>query len=449
MGVDERELTIRSERVLLPEGERPAAIHVRDGKIVGLEAHAERVPGVTEIDAGALVVMPGLVDTHVHMNDPGRAEWEGAEHATRAAAAAGVTTIVDMPLNCIPATTTPRALEAKRRALDGRCHVDVAFWGGIVPGNAPEIQPLAAAGVRGFKCFLSASGVDEFAPVTEKDLRDALPHLARSNLPLLVHAEWPALLKEPAGDPRAYATWLASRPASAETAAIERLIALADEFGVHVHIVHLSSEDPLPALRAARRRGVRITVETCPHYLTFAAEDVPDGATVFKCAPPIREARHRDALWQALVDGDIDLVATDHSPAPAALKCAGSGDLVDAWGGIASLQVGFSAVATAANRRGVAFDRVVHLMSAAPASLAGLDRAKGSIRMGADADVVIWDPDVEATVDSASLLHRHPLCPYVGMATRGVVRTTILRGQTIYQDGEFAPPSGSLIGGVG
>jgi allantoinase len=446
LAFDARERVIRSERVLLPEGESAASIHVREGKIVGVAAHGERVAGVAEIDAGALVVMPGLVDTHVHMNDPGRADWEGAEHATRAAACAGVTTIVDMPLNSIPATTDPGALDAKRRAIEGRCHVDVAFWGGIVPGNAAAIEPLAAAGVRGFKCFLSPSGVDEFAPVTERDLREALPHVARTNLPLLVHAEWPARLEEPDGDPRAYATWLASRPASAETAAIERLIALAGEFEVHVHVVHLASEDPLPALRAARRRGVRITVETCPHYLVFAAEDIPDGATVFKCAPPIREAAHREALWRALAEGDLDLVATDHSPAPAALKCAGSGSFVAAWGGIASLQVGFPVVATAAARRGVTFERVVRWMSAAPAALAGLSRVKGSIRPGADADVVIWDPDLEGTIDSASLLHRHPLCPYVGMATRGGVRTTILRGETIYRDGDFTPPRGSLIG---
>lgn len=432
--------------MLLPQGEQPASIHVRDGQIVDVAAHGGRAAGVREIDAGALVLMPGLVDTHVHMNDPGRADWEGAEHATRAAAAAGVTTIVDMPLNSIPATTTPGALDAKRRAVDGRCHVDVAFWGGIVPGNAAEIAPLAAAGVRGFKCFLSPSGVDEFAPVSEMDLREALPHLASTNLPLLVHAEWPALLAEPGGDPRVYATWLASRPASAETTAIERLIALADEFGVHVHVVHLASGDPLPALRVARRRGVRITVETCPHYLVFAAEDIADGATAFKCAPPIRECTHREALWRALVDGDIDLVATDHSPAPPALKRAESGSFSEAWGGIASLQVGFSVVATTASRRGVTLERVVHWMSAAPARLAGLDGVKGAIRPGADADFVIWDADVKRTVDSASLFHRHPLCPYAGMATRGGVRTTILRGRTIYRDGEFAQPRGSLIG---
>ena len=432
--------------MLLPDGERAASIHVRDGRIVAVAPHGEHVAGVPVIDAGALVVMPGLVDTHVHMNDPGRADWEGAEHATRAAAAAGVTTIVDMPLNSIPATTTLPALSAKRRAIEGRCHVDVAFWGGIVPGHAHEIEALAASGVRGFKCFLSPSGVDEFPPVTETDLREALPHVARTNLPLLVHAEWPARLEEPAGDPRAYHTWLASRPPSAEVAAIERLIALAGEFDVHVHVVHLAAADPLPALRAARRHGVRITVETCPHYLAFSAEEIPDGATVFKCAPPIRRSRHREALWRALLDGDIDLIATDHSPAPPALKCTDSGSFADAWGGIASLQVGFSVVTTIAARRGVPFERVVRWMSAAPAALAGLGRVKGAIQVGADADVVLWDPDVEGAVDAASLLHRHPLCPYAGMTIRGGVRTTILRGQTICRDGELVPPRGQLIG---
>lgn len=443
----ERPLVIRGERVMLPGGERPATLLVSGGRIVSIEPHGVTRAGARVIDAGGMVVLPGLVDTHVHMNDPGRADWEGADHATRAAAAGGVTTVVDMPLNSIPSTTTVEALESKRRALAGRCHVDVAFWGGVVPGNAPRLEPLAAAGVRGFKCFLSPSGVDEFSHVTEADLREALPHLARLRLPLLVHAEQPDRLRAPDGDRRSYATWLASRPPAAEHAAIDMLVALAAASGVHVHVVHLASGDALPALHAARARGVPVTVETCPHYLAFAAEDVPDGATRFKCAPPIRERAHRDRLWQGLEAGDIDLVATDHSPAPAALKHVDDGDFIAAWGGIASLQLGFAVLSTLAAERGIPIDRLVQWTAAAPARLAGLEGTKGSIVPGADADFAIWDPDAVTVVDPSALHHRHPVTPYAGMTLRGRVRTTILRGEVIFADGQVAPEAtGRMIG---
>jgi len=445
----ERELVIRSERVMLPEGERAAAIQVRDGQIVAVAPYSPGAAGVREIDAGTMIVRPGFVDTHVHMNDPGRSEWEGAGHATRAAAAAGVTTVVDMPLNSIPATTTLAGFEAKRQALEGRCHVDVAVWGGVVPGNARDLAPLAAAGVRGFKCFLSPSGVDEFGHVTEADLHEALPYLARLQLPLLVHAELPALLREPEGDPRAYASWLNSRPPAAEQAAIELLIAMAARHDVHVHVVHLASADPLPALRAARRNGVRITVETCPHYLAFADDDIPDGATAFKCAPPIRAAAHRDALWQALCEDDIDFVATDHSPAPAALKHVEDGDFVKAWGGIASLQHGFAVVSTLAAGRGLPLEKVLQWTAGAPARLAGLGGRKGAIVAGADADLVIWDPDAVTIVDPATLRHRHPVTPYAGWTLRGQVLTTLLRGQVIFADAQVTEtPVGRMIGAL-
>ena len=443
----ERELVIRGERVVLPVGERPASVHVRDGKIVAVAPYNEQPAGVRAIDTGSMVVLPGLVDTHVHMNDPGRADWEGADHATRAAAAGGVTTVVDMPLNSIPATTDVAALRAKVQALGGRCHVDVAFWGGIVPGNAAHLDALAAAGVRGFKCFLSPSGVDEFPHVNASDLREALPYLARLQLPLLVHAELPDRLRIPEGDPRAYATWLESRPPSAEVAAIELLIELAAASGARLHVVHLAAADGVPALRAARRRGVPITVETCPHYLLFAAEEIPDGATAFKCAPPIRERRHREALWQALMDGDIDLIASDHSPAPAALKHVADGDFIQAWGGIASLEVAFPVVATRAHDRGIPVTRLAEWMAAAPARLAGLRDVKGAIQPGADADFAIWDPDAVAVIDPSTLHQRHPVTPYAGMTIRGRVRTTILRGTVIFSDGEVLPaPSGRMIG---
>jgi allantoinase len=427
---------VRSERVVFGDGVRPATIHIRDGVIAGIGEYGDRPAGVREIDAGALVVLPGLVDTHVHINEPGRTEWEGFAHATRAAAAGGVTTVVDMPLNSIPATTTASALEAKRQAASGRCHVDVGFWGGVVPGNASELEPLAKSGVLGFKCFLSPSGVDEFEHVAENDLREAMPILAKLGLPLLVHAELPSRLAQPSGDPRRYATWLASRPPGAEQAAIELMVRLARELGARVHIVHLAAASALPAIAAARDAGARLTVETCPHYLTFAAEDISDGATALKCAPPIRGREHRERLWQALADGDIDLVATDHSPAPPAMKRIEDGDFVGAWGGIASLQLGLSIVWTGAKARGLGIERVARWLAANPARLAGLEAAKGAIEVGRHADLVMWDSDAMTTVDAGALYHRHAITPYHGARLDGCVKTTMLRGEIVYSDGE-------------
>jgi allantoinase len=418
---------------------------VRDGRIDGIGPYHDRPAGVRELDAGALVVFPGLVDTHVHVNDPGRTDWEGFESATCAAAAGGVTTIVDMPLNSLPATTTAAALDAKRQAAAGRCHVDVGFWGGVVPGNASELTALADAGVLGFKCFLSPSGVDEFPHVEEADLRAAMPVLARLQLPLLAHAELPSLLVDPSGDPRRYATWLLTRPPAAEHGAIDLLIRLAREYGVRVHVVHLASADALPSLRAARAAGVLISVETCPHYLAFAAEEIADGATAFKCAPPIRERQHRARLWDALADGDIDLVASDHSPAPRGLKQLDTGDFVRAWGGIASLQLGLAVVWTGASARGYAVERLADWLCRAPAALAAIGDRKGAIAVGRDADFAIWDPDVVTTVDAAALYHRHPITPYDGARLAGRVHTTVLGGRVIYADGECRAGAGGRL----
>ena len=442
------ELVVRSERIVLPNGTRAASVHVRDGRIVGIAPHNYAPAGVRTLDAGELMVLPGLVDTHVHMNDPGRAEWEGADHATRAAAAGGVTTVVDMPLNSVPATTSLAGLRAKRAALSGRCHVDVGFWGGVVPGNTSELAPLAKAGVLGFKCFLVPSGVAEFESVTEQDLREALPVLAKLKLPLLAHAELPdALLDIDRSEPRAYGTWLASRPPAAEHDAIALLVTLAEQFRNRLHVVHLASAGAIPAIRAARSRGVRLTVETCPHYLTFAAEEIADGATAFKCAPPIRERNHRERLWEALMAGEIDLVATDHSPAPGEDKHLDDGDFLAAWGGIASLQLGLSAVWTGARERQVPVERVVEWMAAAPAELAGLSNTKGSIAVGADADLIVWDPDADWVVDPIDLFHRHPVTPYSGLELSGQVKKTILRGEMIFDDGEVLPGApGRMIG---
>ena len=437
---------VRGKRVVLADGVRPASIHVAGGRIVDVAAYDDGPAGVCDIDAGDLVVLPGLVDTHVHINEPGRTDWEGFAHATRAAAAGGVTTLIDMPLNSIPSTTTVDGLEAKRRAAGDQCHVDVGFWGGVVPGNAGHLAPLARAGVRGFKCFLSPSGVDEFGHVSEADLRTALPVLAGLGLPLLVHAEMPAWLREPDGDPHSYATWLESRPPQAEGKAIELIVRLAREYQTPIHVVHLASADALPTLQAARASGLPITVETCPHYLTFAAEDIREGATLLKCAPPIRQRAHRERLWQALLSGDIDLVATDHSPAPPSLKMMAEGDFVRAWGGVASLQIGLAAVWTSAAPRGAGFADLAKWLCEAPARLAGLSGRKGTIARGADADLVLWAPDAEFTVDPANLYHRHAISPYAGMALGGRVVKTLLRGDVIF-DGKTCAgiPGGRFV----
>jgi allantoinase len=431
---------------VLPDGIRPAEIEVRDGRISAIRPPGQSHPAAAGIDAGDLVVLPGLVDTHVHVNEPGRTDWEGFAHATRAAAAGGVTTIVDMPLNSVPPTTTVEGLAAKREAASGKCHVDVGFWGGVVPGNRSALEPLVRDGVLGFKCFLSASGVPEFDHVVERDLREAMPVIARLGVPLLVHAELPALLREPAGDPRRHATWANSRPPGAEEGAILLLTTLAREFETRVHVVHLAAPDALPVISAARAAGTHVTCETCPHYLCFDAESIPDGATAFKCAPPIRTAVDRDRLWQGLIDGEIDLVASDHSPAPAAMKKLEDGDFLSAWGGIASLQIGISAVWTGMRARGFSIGKLADWMAKAPARLAGLGDVKGRIAEGYDADLVLFDPDADFRVDGHALYHRHPLTPYEGLHLYGKVHTTLLRGEIVYdaQTGTGAP-RGRLI----
>ncbi len=433
---------LASRRVVCPDGVRPASIHIESGSIVRID------DARPDVDVGDLVISSGIVDTHVHVNEPGRSEWEGFDTATRAAAAGGVTTIVDMPLNSVPATVNVDALEAKRGAAAGKCHVDVAFWGGVVPGNAGELDALIDAGVRGFKCFLAPSGVEEFPAVDERDLRRAMPALAARRVPLLVHAEDPACLARP--EDATYASYLSSRPPEAEVSAIAMMLRLSIEFDVHVHIVHVSSAEAAAAIGRAKSEGVRVTAETCPHYLTFAAEGVGDAATEFKCAPPIRAQRHRDALWSGLLSGVLDVVATDHSPAPAAMKCRG--DMRHAWGGIASLELSLAAtwsglVGRQANGGwGECVALMARWMSAAPARLAALDDRKGRIAAGADADLVVWDPDAEWTVDPLRLQQRHKLTPYAGRRLRGAVRETYVRGQRVWADGRLlVPGAGQLL----
>ncbi len=441
------ELLFAGARVVLPTGVVPAAVRVRDERIIAVEPLGASANGATVIDVGDAVLLPGLVDTHVHVNEPGRTAWEGFASATRAAAAGGVTTILDMPLNAVPATTSAAALAAKRVAAAGQCHVDVGFIGGVVPGNANELAALHSAGVLAWKCFLVDSGVPEFSPVDEPVLREVLPQLAAWDLPLMVHAELPGPIAAAAagGVVRRYADYAATRPVTAESDAVDLMIRLSEEYAAAVHIVHVSSGDAAYLIDTARARGVRVTGETCPHYLSFAADDIPDGATEFKCAPPIRTATHREALWQALERGALGMVVTDHSPAPASLKERETGDLTAAWGGIASLQLGLSAVWTIARRRGVAVQQVVQWIATSPADLVRLPR-KGRIAPGCDADLVLWEPDTEWTVDATQLQQRHPLTPYHGLTLAGRVRATYLRGTLIYHSGSFPhPPMGRLL----
>ncbi len=431
-----------SQRIVTPDGIRPGAILVREGKIDGI-VPADEIPAHAEAhDFGESAILPGLVDSHVHINDPGRSEWEGFETATRAAAAGGYTTVVDMPLNCLPPTTTVAALTAKRKAAHQRCWVDWLAWGGVVSENQADIEALAAAGVPGFKCFLIHPGIDGFTMVTEPELRAALPHVARTGLPLLVHAELSGPIDEAQqrlqnADWRRYSTYLQSRPEEAELTAIRLLLSLCRQYKFRLHIVHLSASRALAELCAARAEGLPISVETCPHYLHFCAEEIPDGATLCKCAPPIRSRDNREKLWQGLKDGIIDLVATDHSPCPPAMKRLEEGNFSTAWGGIASLSLALSVMWTEASRREFALTDLTRWMSEEPARLAGCHARKGRIAEGCDADLVIFEPEAEFVVTKDRLHYRHPVSPYLGEKLRGVVKATYLRGQCVFSSAEF------------
>jgi allantoinase len=431
-----------SRRAVTPEGILPRAILV-DGERIQAVVPLDQVPSHVQIhDFGEAAILPGLVDSHVHINDPGRADWEGFNSATRAAAAGGYTLLVDMPLNSLPATTSVAALEMKREAARGHCRVDWATWGGVVSGNQRNIEALAAAGVLGFKCFLIDAGIDGFTMVTEQELRESLPHVARTGLPLLVHAELAGPVDAATAaladaDWRSYATYLKSRPDQAELSAIRLLLSLCREYPFRLHIVHLSTCQALPELKAARAEGLPISVETCPHYLHLTAETIADGATLRKCAPPVRSRQNREELWQGLRDGTIDLVATDHSPCPPAMKRLEEGNFKTAWGGISSLSVALPLMWTEASQRGFTLSDIVLWMAEGPARLAGLSSRKGRIAAGYDADLVVFDPDTEFTVTEERLHYRHAVSPYLSEKLRGIVKATYLRGKPVFADGKF------------
>ncbi|MEV6331259.1 allantoinase AllB [Streptomyces sp. NPDC051909] len=436
-------LVLRSTRVITPEGTRAASIAVSGGTIAAVWPYDAEVPAGARLeDVGHDVILPGLVDTHVHVNDPGRTEWEGFWTATRAAAAGGITTLLDMPLNSLPPTTTVEHLRIKQEVAAPKAHVDTGFWGGALPDNVKDLRPLHDAGVFGFKCFLSPSGVDEFPQLDQEQLAASLAEIAGFGGLMIVHAEDPHELDAaPQKAGPAYADFLASRPRVAENTAIENLINQARRLAARVHVLHLSSSDALPLIAAAKAEGVRITVESCPHFLTLTAEEIPDGATEFKCCPPIREAVNQDALWEGLADGTIDCIVSDHSPSTADLK---TGDFASAWGGISSLQLGLPAIWTEARRRGHDLTDLARWMSTNPARLAGLER-KGAIEAGRDADFAVLEPDAAFTVDPAELQHRNRVTAYAGKTLHGVVTSTWLRGERINDHGSLTEPTGRLL----
>lgn len=432
-------LAIHSKRMLLPDGIKAATLFIDKGLIIGIGSGLAMAEGVELFDAGDLLVMPGLIDPHVHINEPGRTDWEGFDTATRAAIAGGITLLADMPLNSAPVTTTAAAFDDKHASAEGKLHCDCGFWGGIIPGNEDEIEPLIRRGVLGFKAFLIHSGIDEFPNVTETHLRKAMPVIAAHGLPLLVHCELAGPVDIPPGSSRSYLSWLASRPRKWEDDAIELMIRLCAEYNCPTHIVHLSSSSAIGSIRRAKESGLPLTVETAPHYLYFAAESIPDADPLFKCTPPIRDRQNNERLWEALIEGVIDFIATDHSPAPPAMKQTTGGDLTTAWGGISSLQVSLPVVWTAAKRRGLPVTHLAKWLSSSPAVLAGESTRRGRLSPGYRADLTVFDPDRSFTVDPERLYHKHKLTPYAGETLHGVVEQTWLNGAKVYDRGDENP----------
>lgn len=432
------DLAISGNNIVTPDGLRKAVVLIKDGRIAGVEEFLPAGAEVMTVDIQDIVMMPGITDPHVHINEPGRTDWEGFETATLAAAAGGITTLVDMPLNASPVTTTVAAFKAKLQAAANQLHVNCGYWGGVVPGNENEIAGLIDSGVLGFKAFLTHSGIDDFPNVSAVHLEKAMPIIARNNLPLLVHCELSGETASPVKGPdSSYRHYLDSRPPQWETAAIALMIRLCEKYNCRVHIVHVSAAAAIPQIQQAKEKGLPLTAETAQHYLYFNAEDIPDGQTQFKCAPPIREKANNNRLWDALQQGVIDFVATDHSPAPPALKQLRSGDLGTAWGGIASLQLALPVLWTAARKRGVPLTAVSRWLCDAPPALAGLQHRKGKIAPGYDADLVLWDPEAAFTVTADGLHHRHKVSPYLHETLYGVVLETWLAGKKVYDRGTF------------
>ncbi|MEI9809279.1 MAG: allantoinase AllB [Bacteroidota bacterium] len=438
------DLGIQSDRVITPQGIIKAVVLIKDGKI------AEVSPGLPQEDVrivniGNKVLMPGIVDPHVHINEPGRTDWEGFDTATKAAIAGGITTLVDMPLNASPVTTTANAFDEKIKAAKGQLHTHCGFWGGIIPGNEKEIEPLIEKGVLGFKAFLTHSGIDDFPNVTEEDLGKAMPIIAKYNLPLLVHCE----LSDPAHfsplTTRLYKDYLSSRPKKWEDDAIALMIRLCEAFSCRVHIVHLSSADSIEQIAKAKQKGLPLTAETGQHYLYFNAEDIRDGQTQFKCAPPVREKANNERLWQALKEGIIDFVATDHSPAPPDMKETGSGDFMKAWGGISSIQFALPVLWTAARKQGGSLNDIAKWLCEKPASLPGLQYSKGKIQKGYDADLVVWDPEETFAVTGNMIRHKHKITPYLNEELYGVVKQAYLKGEKVFDNGSFILNRGNIL----
>ncbi|MBI2428405.1 MAG: allantoinase AllB [Ignavibacteriales bacterium] len=437
--------SLSSKNIVTPDGIRPGAVLIENRIISDIVPPSEIPSRFIIQDVGDLFLLPGLVDTHVHINEPGRTDWEGFETATKSAAAGGITTLIDMPLNSTPVTTTVASFEMKKRAADGKLFVDCGFYAGLVPGNENEIEPLIKSGVFGVKAFLTHSGIDDFPNATEKELRTAMPIIAKHNVPLLVHAELESREKK-LSSTKKYSDYLSSRPGKWEHDAIELMIHLCREYNCMTHIVHLSSSDEVPTLESARRSGLPLTVETCPHYVYFKSEEIPDGATQYKCAPPIRENENRELLWKALQNGVINMIVSDHSPCPPELKLLNEGNFMKAWGGISSLQFGLSIIWTEAKQRGFTLFNVARWMSGSPATLIGIGMNKGSIAPGFDADILVFNPEKSFIVSQSMIQHRHKVTPYDGRTFVGEVVRTYLRGSLIYEsDKIIGSPTGRIL----
>jgi allantoinase len=440
---------IVSERVVTPDGMRKAAVLISEGRI------AEIFPSLPAgefdiIDVGNSVLMPGIVDPHVHINEPGRTGWEGFDTATRSALAGGITTLVDMPLNSSPVTTTISAFDAKLKATRDKLHVNCGFWGGIIPGNEKEVEPLIENGVLGFKAFLTHSGIVDFPNVTESDLRKVMPLIAKHNLPLLVHCELETVAIDQSDfNTGSYKDYLSSRPKRWEDDAIALMIRLCEEYNCRIHIVHLSSADSISQIAKAKQKRLPISVETGQHYLFFSAEEIRDGETAFKCAPPIRERLNNEKLWQALREGVIDFVATDHSPAPPEMKELGSGNFMKAWGGISSLQFSLPVLWTAAKKHGAGVQDIARWLAEKPAVLPGMQGSKGKIVKGYDADLMVWDPGRSFRVTEKMIRHKHRITPYTGQELSGVVEQVWLAGEKVFDQGKYLHLNrGKVIKGI-